>query len=473
MEKTITIENVTRIEGHAKITLTLNGDGKVDQAHMHVTQVRGFEKFMQGRPYTELPGITARTCGICPVSHLLASSKAGDEIMAVRVPKTAVNLRKLMNYGQILQSHALNFFYLSAPDFLLGMDSDPAQRSLFGIHAANPEMAREGVRLRKFGQQVIERLGTKRIHSNWVIPGGVNAPMEPSLRDAILSEIPEVKRIAAKYLDWFRGQLPRFSELVQNMGQFNSLFLGLVGSQGELEYYDGHLRVVDAAGKILVDRLDPDRYAEIIAEAVEPWTFLKFPYYRPLGYPEGMYRVGPLARLNIARKAGTPMAERYFEDFRSLEPGAVNSSFYYHYARLIEILHCIEKIEELLSDISILDTHVRASAGVNQLHGVGCTEAPRGTLFHDYKVNRDGAVEHINMIIASGNNNLAMNRGVLEAAKAYVDGTRLTEGMLNRVEAVVRAFDPCLACSTHALGTIPIQIELLAPDGERLDMISR
>ena len=473
MKQTITIENVTRIEGHAKISLFLNENGRVDNAHFHVTQVRGFEKFVEGRPYTELPSITARTCGICPVSHLMSSAKAGDEIMAVRIPETAVMLRKAMNYGQILQSHALNFFYLSAPDFLLGMDSDASKRNIFGIHEEYPEFAREGVRMRKFGQQVIERLGKKRIHSAWVVPGGVNEPLSPENRDLILADIPEVKEIAVKYLDWYRKHMPEFKEYIENLGQFKSLFLGQVGKDGSLEYYDGDLRVMDEKGNILEDHISPNHYREIIGEAVEPWTFLKFPYYIPKGYPDGMYRVGPLARMNLADKAGTPAAQKYFEVFRSLESGAVNGSFHFHYARLIEILHCVERIEELIGDPASMNPHVRATAGVNALHGIGCTEAPRGTLFHEYDVDENGLVQKVNMIIASGNNNLAMNRGVLEAAKNYVDGNNLTEGMLNRVEAVIRAFDPCLACSTHAIGTMPLHIELINAEGNCVDELIR
>ena len=473
MKKKITIEHVTRIEGHAKISIHLNDDGDVQDAQVHVTQVRGFEKFMEGRPFYEMPSLTARTCGICPVSHLIASSKACDQILSVRIPPTAINLRQIINLGQIIQSHALNFFYLSAPDLLLGMDADPAKRNMFGMAEKNPQIVRDGVRLRQFGQQVIERLAGKRIHPSWVVPGGVASPLTLEARDQILTEIPEVLAIIRRTLDAYKNSLNDYMEYIRTFANFPSLFLGLVGQDGRLEHYHGNIRVVTARGSILADNLDPAEFNDYIGEAVEPWTFLKFPYYKPMGYADGMYRVGPLARLNLANECGTPLADQELAEFHCLDKGAVLSSFHYHYARLIEILYGIERIEQLLNDPDILDKNVRAHAGVNNLEGIGVSEAPRGTLFHHYKVNEDGLITYANMIIASGNNNLAMNKGVLQAAKHYVNGAKLTEGMLNRVEAVIRAFDPCLACSTHAVGAMPMEVELISPTGQALDRIVR
>jgi len=469
----ITIDHVTRIEGHAKVTLLLNEYGSVQDAHLSVTQVRGFEKFVEGRPFYEMPSLTARTCGICPVSHLIAASKACDQILSVRIPETAVALRRILNLGQIIQSHALNFFYLSSPDLLLGMDADPLKRNIFGVAEQHPQIVRDGVRLRQFGQQVIERLADKRIHPAWVVPGGVSSPLKPEVREQILSEIPEMLTLIRRTLDWYKKGLNGYMEYVRTFANFPSLFLGLVGKDGRLEHYHGRIRVVTPRGSILADQLDPVDYATYIGEAIEPWTFLKFPYYKPMGYPDGMYRVGPLARLNLANECGTPLADQELVEFHCLDMGAVLSSFHYHYARLIEILYGIEMIERLLSDPCILNKNVRAFAGVNNLEGIGVSEAPRGTLFHHYKVNEDGLIEWANLIIASGNNNLAMNKGVLQVAKHYVQGDKLSEGMLNRVEAVIRAFDPCLACSTHAVGQMPLEIELISPQGKILDRIIR
>lgn len=473
MTRKITIEPLTRIEGHAKITLHLDDNGAVEDARFHVTQLRGFEKLCEGRPFYEMPSLMARICGICPVSHLLASAKACDAIMAVRIPETAVKLRRLMNLAQIIQSHALSFFYLSAPDLLLGMDAAPEDRNLFGVLQAHPALARDGVRLRQFGQQVIESLGGKRIHPSWVVPGGVSAPLSAVQRDPILGALPEVMQVAERALVWFKQQLERYEEEVRSFANFPSCFMGLVNADGVLEHYDGGLRVVDAEGKIVADQLDPTDYRNFIGEAVEPWSYLKFPYYKPFGYPAGMHRVGPLARLNIVKKCGTPRADREWAEFRRLGNGAVLGSFHYHYARLIEILYALERIEELLSEPEILDSHVRAFAGVNNLEGIGAAEAPRGTLIHHYRIDEQGLVTWANLIIATGHNNLAMNRGVLQAARRFVDGAQLSEGMLNRVEAVIRTFDPCLSCSTHAVGQMPLWIQLVGPDGSVLDELRR
>jgi NAD-reducing hydrogenase large subunit len=473
MAQQITIEPLTRIEGHAKITLHLDDDGAVQEARFHVTQVRGFEKLCEGRPFYEMPSLMARICGICPVSHLLASAKACDAIMAVSIPETAVKLRRLMNLAQIVQSHALSFFYLSAPDLLLGMDAAPEERHLFGVAQAHPGLARDGIRLRQFGQQVIESLGGKRIHPAWVVPGGVNAPLAAAQRDAILAALPEVMAVAERSLAWFKQQLERFGEEVGSFANFPSYFMGMVNGDGGLEHYDGGLRVVDAAGEIVADQLDPTDYRNFIGEAVEPWTYLKFPYYKPLGYPEGMHRVGPLARLNIVEKCGTPRADQEWGEFRRLGNGAVLGSFHYHYARLIEVLYALERMEELLREPDILHSHVRAHAGVNNLEGIGAAEAPRGTLIHHYKVDEQGLVTWANLIIATGHNNLAMNRGVLQAARRFINGTQLSEGMLNRVEAVIRTFDPCLSCSTHAVGQMPLLIQLVGAEGTVLHELRR
>ncbi len=469
MTQKIEISPVTRIEGHAKITLHLNDSGDVEDARLHVTQFRGFEKFCEGRPHHEMPSLMARICGICPVSHLLASAKACDALMAVRIPPTAVMLRRLMNLAQIVQSHALSFFHLSSPDLLLGMDSDPAKRNIFGVAAKEPEIARDGIRLRQFGQEIIELLGGKRIHPAWVVPGGVNEPLTAERRDKMLGMLGSGYAIVQRTLDWFPKLLPKFAEEASVMGDFPSLYMALVNSEGGWEHYDGKLCVMDATGKILVEGLEPSRYREIIGEAVEDWSYLKFPHYKPMGYPQGVYRVGPLARLNIAKHFGTPRADKALIDFKQLKSGPVSSSFQQHYARLVEILGCLEQMENLLNHPGILDAHVRAFAGPNELEGVGVAEAPRGTLIHHYKIDKNGVMRWANLIIATGHNNLAMNLSILQAARHYVKGKRLQEGMFNRVEAVIRSYDPCLSCSTHALGKMPLHIQLFGPQGELLE----
>ncbi len=467
--KTITIDPVTRIEGHAKITLHLDEQGQVEDARFHVTQFRGFEKFCEGRPFSEMPSLMARICGICPVSHLIASAKACDALLAVRIPPTADKLRRIFNMAQIVQSHALSLFHLSSPDLLLGMDADPAKSNLFGVLEKQPALARDGIRLRQFGQQIIERLGGKRIHPAWVVPGGVSEPLSLEDRDAVLHAIPEALAIAERTLQWFKGTMERFREEIAAFGNFPSLFMGMVKEDGSLTFYDGKLRIVEASRDVVENGLDPTKYFDYVGEKVEPWSYLKSTYYKPKGYPAGMYRVGPLARLNVADSCGTQRADEELAEFHELQRTAVLSSFHYHHARLIEILYCIERMEQLLNDSEILSKHVRAIAQPNALEGVGTSEAPRGTLFHHYKIDEQGLIRWVNLIIATGQNNLAMNRSVLQVARHFVKHDRLTPGMLNRVEAVIRAYDPCLSCSTHAVGQMALQVQLVNSDGTVVD----
>jgi NAD-reducing hydrogenase large subunit len=469
---TIVIDPVTRIEGHSKITLHLNEEGRVEDARFHVTQFRGFEKFCEGRPFYEMPSLMARICGICPVSHLIASAKACDQLLAVKIPPTADKLRRIFGLAQVVQSHALSLFHLSSPDLLLGMDADSAKSNLFGVAEKNPELALDGIQLRKFGQQIIERLGGKRIHPAWIVPGGVSEPLSESNRDAILHTIPEALAIAERTLEWFKSTMEGFREEISTFGNFPTMFMGIVKDNNGLTFYDGKLRIVDASGHVVADSLDPARYYDYIGEKVEPWSYLKSSYYKPVGFPDGIYRVGPLARLNVADRCGTPRADQELAEFHELQRTAVLSSFHYHHARLIEILYCVERMEQLLNDSEILSKHVRAVAHPNAYEGVGAAEAPRGTLFHHYKIDDHGLITWANLIIATGQNNLAINRSVLQVAKHFVHGNRLTPGMLNRVEAVVRAYDPCLSCSTHADGTLAMTIQLVDPEGKLLDEVS-
>ena len=471
--RTIVIDPVTRIEGHSKITLHLDEQGRVEDARFHVTQFRGFEKFCEGRPFSEMPSLMARICGICPVSHLIASAKACDALLAVKIPPAADKLRRIFNLAQVVQSHALSLFHLSSPDLLLGMDAEPAKANLFGVLENNPQLARDGIALRKFGQQIIERLGGKRIHPAWVVPGGVSEPMTQEDRDVILRSVPEALAIAERTIGWLKSILEKFREEVVSFGNFPTFFLGTVKPDGCITFYDGKLRIVNASGHVVANDLDPARYLEFLGEKVERWSYLKSAYYKPAGYPDGIYRVGPLARLNVSDRCGTPRADQELAEFHELQRTAVLSSFHYHQARLIEILFCIERLEQLLNDPEVLSKHVRAIARPNTLEGVGAAEAPRGTLLHHYKIDEQGLIRWANLIIATGQNNLAMNRSILQVAQHYVRGDRLTHGMLNRVEAVIRAYDPCLSCSTHALGQMPLKVQLIGFDGQVIDEAAR
>lgn len=469
MAERIVIDPVTRIEGHAKITIHLDDLGQVKEARFHIAEFRGFEKMMEGRPIFEMPAITARICGICPVSHLIASAKAGDAILAVRIPPAAEKLRRLMNLAQLVQSHALSFFHLSAPDLLLGLDCDPAQRNVFGLIAAEPELARGGIRLRQFGQDIIARLGGQKIHPAWCVPGGVRSPLQAGDVEAIRQRLPESFQVTQAALVRLQGIVDKYAREVEAFGNFPSLFLGLVSPDGNWETYDGLLRLVDANRQIVADGLPPAAFEQHFGEAVEPHSYLKSPFYRPLGYDQGMYRVGPLARLNLCDRMGTPRADKELTQFRQRASGAVNASFFYHEARLIEILAALEQIERLLDDADLLSADVRAKAGINAREAVGCAEAPRGTLFHHYQVDENGLMQKVNLMIATGQNNLAMNRTVTQIAREFITGKAIPEPVLNRVEAGIRAFDPCLSCSTHALGQMPLRIELHDTAGTLLD----
>ena len=469
MAQTITIEPITRIEGHGKVTIQLDDAGLVSDAKFHVVEFRGFEKFCVGRTFPEMPAITMRICGICPISHMLASAKACDGILGARIPPAANKLRRLINHAQYTQSHALSFFHLSAPDLLLGMESDPALRNVVGLVQKFPELAIKGVRLRAFGQNIIRMLGTKSVHPAWAVPGGVRESLSAEQIDTIRQGLPEAFATAEIAVNLLKDNLDNFKDEIRTYGDFPSLFIGLVTPEGGLEHYDGLLRVMDSDGRIIEPGLPTDRYREIIAEAIEPWSYMKFPYYKPGGNGNGagLYRVGPLARINICDFAGTPRADREIRQFRRLNHGKpVLGSFYTHYARLIELLFSLEKIQELIEDPQLFDPHLRAIAGANEPMGIGVMEAPRGTLFHEYHVDDNGILTKVNLIVATGNNNRAINKTVQQIAQAYMTGkTKITEGMMNRVEHGIRLYDPCLSCATHAVGQMPLHIQVFDHTG--------
>ncbi|MDA8123623.1 MAG: Ni/Fe hydrogenase subunit alpha [Deltaproteobacteria bacterium] len=471
----ITIEPVTRIEGHGRVTIHLDEQGQVKETFFHVDEFRGLEKFCEGRPYYEMTQITQRICGICPVSHHLAAAKACDAVARVEPPRPAKLLRELIHMGQVVQSHGMHFFHLAAPDLLLGFDADPAERNVFGIIRANPELALKAVNLRRFGQQIIERLGGKRIHPNFTVAGGVNAALTAKDRQEIAAELPTMLATAQEAIGIIKSWMDANREWVSTFAAFPSGYMGLVDEEGGLQLYDGEIRVKDDQGKFIA-QFKPEHYLSHIAEHVEPWSFLKFPYLRKLGWPKGIYRVGSLARMNVVDRIGTPLANEEFRLFRQLNgEKPVEGSLYYHYARLIETLYGLERIGQLLDDPEILSNDVRTAPWETHVpsQGVGVIEAPRGTLFHDYSTDENGLLTRVNLIVATGNNNWAMHLAAGQVAKTYVDGTKLTEGMLNRVEAAIRCYDPCLSCSTHAIGRMPLEVTLVAADGAILDRVAR
>ena len=469
----ITIEPVTRIEGHAKVTIHLDDKGNVEHAYMHVNEFRGFEKFCEGRMVFEMPLITPRICGICPVSHHLASSKAGDEVLGCPPPRPASLLRELMHMGQVIQSHGMHFFELAGPDLLLGFDADPAVRNVVGVIQANPALAVKAVMLRKYGQEIIHTVGGRRIHPTFSVPGGVNKALTAADRDSILAGLDEsiatIQTGIAIMKDWAQKN----QEDINKFAVFPTGYFGMVTPENGLELYQGNIRLIDAKGKQL-EKFDGRNYLEIISEHVENWSYLKFPYYKKMGYPAGVYRVGPLGRLNIAEKIDTPLANAELKIFKAINKGLpVENTLYYHYARLIETLFAAERVKVLLDDPDILSNDLLNTHHESRGQGVGIIEAPRGTLIHHYWANETGQITRVNLIVSTGHNNWAMSNSVDSVAKTYISGQKLTEGLLNRVEAAIRAYDPCLSCSTHAVGQMPMTVELLDADGQLVQTMSR
>ena len=468
----IEINPITRIEGHGKITVNLDEKGDVHSAQFHVTQFRGFEVFTKGRDFREMPVITPRICGICPVSHHLASAKACDMILGVEVTPTAHRLRELMHMGQFVQSHALSFFHLSSPDLLFGFDADPAIRNVAGLVAKFPDLAVKGVTLRKFGQEMIKTLGGKKVHPWHSIPGGVNRSLKVEERDAFLAQIPAMKEIVREALTLIKGYLAEHGEEAKKFATMPTAYLGLVNG-GFLELFDGDIRLKGPRGRVIAEFPDWE-YLDHIGEHVESFSYLKFPFYLPLGFPNGSYRVGPLGRVNACDDIDTPEASAELAAFRSLTPdGIVHYTMYTHYARLIEAMYGLERMEELLEDPDITGSDLRITSNDLQPEGVGVIEAPRGTLIHNYWVDEQGAMTQANLIVATGHNNYAMNRGVEMVAKDFIKNGEVTEGIMNRMEHVIRCYDPCLSCSTHAVGKMPLMMEIMAADGNLVKKVLR
>ncbi len=469
----ITIEPVTRIEGHAKVTIRLDDSGKVERAYMHVNEFRGFEKFCEGRMVFEMPYITPRICGICPVSHHLAAAKAGDAVMGCPPPRPAHLLRELMHMGQIIQSHGMHFFELAGPDLLLGFDTNPATRNVVGLIQANAGLTLKAVNLRKFGQEIIAMLGGRRIHPTFAIPGGVNKALKPAEREKILSGLDEAIATTQVGLQIIKDWNAANMEDINKFAVLESGYFGLVTPRNGLELYDGNIRLVSKTGEQM-ELFSAANYLDVIAEHVENWSYLKFPYYKKLGWPGGVYRVGPLGRLNAVDQIETPLANEELKLFKALNDGKpVGNTLYYHYARLIETLFAAERIRVLLDDPDILSTDVLNTRTNPQGVGVGVIEAPRGTLLHHYWANEHGQIEKVNLIVSTGHNNWAMSTAVDSVAKTYVIGPDITEGMLNRVEAAIRAHDPCLSCSTHAIGQMPMIVDVEDAQGNCIQTIVR
>ncbi|MCG6937161.1 MAG: Ni/Fe hydrogenase subunit alpha [Gammaproteobacteria bacterium] len=470
----IVIEPVTRVEGHGKVTLLQDKNKHIRQARLHIVEFRGFEKFIQGRPYWELPVLVQRLCGICPVSHHLVAAKATDMLVGARqLTPTAEKIRRLMHFGQTLQSHALHFFHLCSPDLLFGFDDEVRHRNIVGVIEDHPEIAKQGVLLRKYGQEVIRLTAGKRIHGTGAIPGGVNKSLSHEEVDYLMKDIDQIiawsidavaliKRIFSEHYDYHMA----FATIDSNM-------LSLVGSDGAFDIYHGDLRARDKNGNTIFDHADYTKYNEYIKEGVKNWSYMKFPFIDAIGAENGWYRVGPLARINNCDFIGTPLAEKERIEFMAAGNGKpVQSALAYHWARLIELLHCAESIKDLLQDADISGSEL-INKGEMQNTGIGVIEAPRGTLFHHYEIDKDGIVTRANLIVSTTNNNQAMNESIRQVASQYLDGNQLTEPLLNQIVVAIRAYDPCLSCATHAMGKMPLEICLVDEDDKLVDRLEK
>ncbi len=468
----VAIDPVSRVEGHGKVTILLDAQNHVQQVRLHIVEFRGFEKFIEGRPYWEVPVMVQRLCGICPVSHHLAASKALDHVVgASPVTPSADKIRRLMHYGQVMQSHALHFFHLSSPDLMFGFDSEVNRRNILGVARAHPDIAKKGVLLRKFGQEVIRATAGKRVHGTGSVPGGMNKHVSQEDRALLQRDLAQMIAWAQDAIGMAKQLHAQNPALYDGFGSFRSNMLSLVRTDGALDLYDGVLRARDANGKVLFDGASDQGYLDLIEEEVKPWSYMKFPFLKSLGREHGWYRVGPLARVQNCDVIPSPLAEaqrREFIDWGNGEP--IHAPLAYHWARMVEVLHCVEVIQDLLDDPDILSGELMAS-GPRRRSGVGVIEAPRGTLIHHYEVGDDDLVTMCNLIVSTTHNNQAMNEAVRSVAREYLDGHELTEGLLNHVEVAIRAYDPCLSCATHALGQMPLDVALIDGDGALIDRV--
>lgn len=468
----IEISPVTRVEGHGKVTIHLDRDNRVDEARLHIVEFRGFEQFIRGRLLWEVPVIVQRLCGICPVSHHLAAAKAMDMIVGVdQLPPTAEKMRRLMHYGQIMQSHVLHFFHLAAPDLLFGFGAPAEKRNIFEVLREHPELGRRAIMMRKFGQEIIEATAGKKIHGTGAIPGGINRNLPIEKRDAFLRDINDMEQWALDALALARDYTLNHADLVKSFASFPSNHMSLVREgDGALDLYHGNLRALDPVGNTILDQLDYTRYHEMLVEDVRSWSYMKFPFIKDIGPEQGWYRVGPLSRMNCASFIDTPLANEAHKVLKAVTSGKPNNStLTSHWARMIEVLHCVEKIRELLNDPDLQGTDLVAKGQRRQV-GIGVIEAPRGNLIHHYEVDENDQVTYCNLIVSTTHNNEGMNRAVKDVAVQYLSNQEMiTEGMLNHIEVAVRAYDPCLSCATHALGQMPLQVELFDADGRLVD----
>jgi F420-non-reducing hydrogenase large subunit len=479
MGKTLTIAPVSRIEGHAKVTIQLDDAGNVADSFVNVVELRGFEKFCIGRPVEELPRIVTSICGVCPWSHHLASAKANDAVFGVTPPPAGTKLRDLCNSIAYTEEHILHFYFLGGPDFVMGPDSDYSVRNVIGIAGKHPDIAKQVVRNRHLGAKMLEIISGKAIHPVTAVPGGFSKPLTEDERKKVLPMAEEVLEFAKFSIKFAKENIfPNYLDAVKTVGVIETGFLGTVAEDGSLNCYDGKLRLMKPDGSF--EDFAYDKYTDFISEVIQPWSYLKFPYAKSWGEgfdmnleaPKGIYRTNTLARINVADKMATPLAQEEFKVFRDQFGRPAQLTLLYHWARLIELLYHAEHMVDMLNDSDITSTETRVAVTPKAARGIGCTEAPRGTLIHDYETDEKGLVKNVNLIVGTTHNNAPINMSVKQAATSLIKEGKYDQGILNMVEMSIRAYDPCLSCATHNLdGSIPVKLNILDHNGKVLDTL--
>lgn len=477
MGTTLTIAPVTRLEGHAKILINLDDAGNVEDTLFQTVELRGFEKFCIGRPVEEMPRIVTSICGVCPWSHHLASAKATDAVFGVTPPPAGTKLRDLCDSIAYTEEHILHFFFLSGPDFVMGPDAEYPVRNVIGIAQANPEIGQQVVRNRHLGAQMLNIVSGKAIHPVTAVPGGFSKPLIEAERDKLIPMAEEILEFAKWSIAFAKEDIfPKYLDVVKTLGVITTGFLGMVAEDGSLSCYDGKLRLMKPDGSF--QDFAADQYLDFIEEKVLPYSYMKFPYAKiwgegfdmDLDAPKGIYRVNTLARINVCDKMATPLAQAEFEEFREKFGRPAQLTLLYHWARLIELLYHAEHAVELLKDPEITGRETRVEVTPRAARGIGCVEAPRGTLIHDYTTDDNGILTDCNLIVATTQNNGPINMSVKQAAKTLIKNGNYDQGILNRVEMAVRAYDPCLSCATHNLdGTIAIELTIVDAKGNIID----
>ena len=477
--KTITIAPVTRIEGHAKITINLDDAGNVADTFVNVIELRGFEKFCIGRPVEELPRIVTSICGVCPWHHHLASAKANDAVFGVTPPPTGTKLRDLCQSIAFCSDKILHFFFLAGPDFVMGPDADYSVRNVIGIAQSNPDIGKKVVRARHLGTQMLMIASGKSIHPVTAVPGGFSKPLTEADRDKLIPMAEEVLDFAKFAISFAKENIfPKYLDAINTVGIIETGFLGTVTDDGSLNVYDGTLRMMKPDGTY--DEFSYDQYTEYIGEHIEPWTYLKFPYAKKWGdfnmdleSPVGIYRTNALARVNVCDKMATPLAQAELEEFREKFGRPAQPTLLYNYARLIELVYNAEHVIELLNDPEIVGKETRVPVTPRAARGIGCVEAPRGTLIHDYETDENGLVTNVNLIVGTTHNNAPINMSVKQTAKSLIKDGKYDETILNTIEMSIRAYDPCLSCATHKFdGTIAAKLEIRDSSGKVIDTIA-